>query len=93
MHLYGQPADLAPLLRLGERRGIAVIEDAAQAHGAEYRGRKAGSLGLLGCFEMRANRWTFRGFRCVSLPDQFAHHSNQQSKNAEKTPTPWDECS
>jgi dTDP-4-amino-4,6-dideoxygalactose transaminase len=50
VHLYGQPADLAPLLALGARHNIPVIEDAAQAHGAEYRGRKAGSLGLCGCF-------------------------------------------
>lgn len=50
VHLYGHPADLDPLLAVARRRGLAVIEDAAQAHGAEYRGRPVGGLGDLGCF-------------------------------------------
>ena len=50
VHLFGHPADLDPLLALARRRGVTVIEDAAQAHGAEYRGRRVGSLGNLGCF-------------------------------------------
>jgi dTDP-4-amino-4,6-dideoxygalactose transaminase len=50
VHLYGQPADLTPLLDIGRRYDIPVIEDAAQAHGARYQDQLAGSLGLLGCF-------------------------------------------
>ena len=50
VHLYGQPADLDPLLALARRHYLTVVEDASQAHGAEYRGRRVGGLGDLGCF-------------------------------------------
>ena len=50
VHLYGRTVDLDPILALTRRAGVAVIEDACQAHGARYRGRRVGSIGDCGCF-------------------------------------------
>jgi dTDP-4-amino-4,6-dideoxygalactose transaminase len=50
VHLYGQMADMDAIMEIAERHNLVVIEDACQAHGAEYKGRRAGSIGHAGCF-------------------------------------------
>jgi perosamine synthetase len=56
VHLFGQPVEMNALKEMAEDHGIAIVEDAAQAHGAEYRGRKVGGLGDVGCFSFYATK-------------------------------------
>jgi dTDP-4-amino-4,6-dideoxygalactose transaminase len=50
VHLFGHPAEMDSVLEIARKHGLVVIEDAAQSHGAEYKGRRAGSMGDIGCF-------------------------------------------
>jgi perosamine synthetase len=56
VHIYGHPVDMDPVLEVATRHGLTVIEDAAEAHGATYKGRRCGGLGHLSCFSFYANK-------------------------------------
>jgi len=56
VHIYGHPVDMDPIRALAEKHGLVIIEDAAEAHGAEYKGAKCGSLGDVACFSFYANK-------------------------------------
>ncbi|MFQ6014129.1 MAG: DegT/DnrJ/EryC1/StrS family aminotransferase [Anaerolineae bacterium] len=56
VHLYGHPVDMDPVRAIAARHGLYIIEDAAEAHGAQYKGRKAGSLSHLACFSFYGNK-------------------------------------
>jgi len=56
VHLYGHPADMDPLLEVAQAHNLLVMEDAAEAHGALYRGRRVGSLGHINCFSFYGNK-------------------------------------
>jgi perosamine synthetase len=76
VHIYGHPADMDPLLQLAERNGLAIIEDAAEAHGAEYLSqrsgdvwRRCGGFGRLSCFSFYANKLVTTGEGGMLLTD------------------------
>lgn len=56
VHIYGHPTDMQPLVELATKRDLAIVEDAAEAHGAEYKGKKVGSIGDVGSFSFYANK-------------------------------------
>jgi perosamine synthetase len=77
VHTYGHPVQMEPILDIAERRGLVVVEDCAEAHGAEYRGRRVGSLGDLGCFSFYANKiiTTGEGGMIVTNNDELAERA------------------
>jgi perosamine synthetase len=77
VHLYGQPVDMDPINDLAGRHNLVVIEDAAEAHGALYKGKKVGSLGDIGCFSFFANKvvTTGEGGMLVTNDDQLAERA------------------
>lgn len=72
VHLYGLPVDMAPVLALAERHGLAIIEDAAEMHGQTYDGRPCGSFGTLSTFSFYANKHITTGEGGMILTDDAA---------------------
>jgi perosamine synthetase len=76
VHLYGHPCDLDAIRAIAARHGVTVIEDAAEAHGAQYRGRPVGALGAIGCFSFYGNKiiTTGEGGMCLTNDPATAEH-------------------
>jgi perosamine synthetase len=74
VHIYGHPCDMDAIVDIAEDYDLYVIEDAAEAHGAEYKGRKTGSRGNVGCFSFYGNKiiTTGEGGMCVTSDEELA---------------------
>lgn len=74
VHLYGRPAEMGPIAAFAARRGIAIVEDCAEAHGARYAGRPVGSFGDVACFSFFANKivTTGEGGMCLTNSPELA---------------------
>lgn len=72
VHLYGQPADMKSIMKIAKKYKLFVIEDAAEAHGAEFAGKKVGSIGDIGCFSFFGNKviTTGEGGMCLTNSDE-----------------------
>ncbi|MBQ6219288.1 MAG: DegT/DnrJ/EryC1/StrS family aminotransferase [Methanosphaera sp.] len=85
VHLYGQPADMDPILEIAEKHDLKVIEDAAQAHGSTYKGKKIGSIGDLGCFSFypTKNMTTGEGGMVTTNDEELAEKSSMVRAHGE----------
>jgi len=86
VHLYGHPVDMDPVLAIADRHGLTVIEDAAEAHGAEYRGKRTGSLGHVACFSFYANKiiTTGEGGMIVTSDEAIAEKARKLRNQADE---------
>ena len=77
VHIYGHPVDMNSVLNLADKYNLRVVEDCAEAHGAEHLGRKVGGLGDIGCFSFYANKiiTTGEGGMIVTNNEEFAEHA------------------
>ncbi|MBI3306661.1 MAG: DegT/DnrJ/EryC1/StrS family aminotransferase [Candidatus Omnitrophica bacterium] len=77
VHLYGHPVDMDPVLKIAQEYNLKIIEDAAEAHGAEYHGKRAGGMGDIGCLSFFSNKiaTTGEGGMLVTNDDQIAERA------------------
>ena len=78
VHIYGHPCDMDPILRLAKKYHLKVIEDAAEAHGAEYKKKKCGSFGDISCFSFYANKIISTGEGGMVVTDSKAYAEKAQ---------------
>lgn len=88
VHLAGTPCDMGPILEIARARSLVVIEDAAQAHGARWRGRSVGTLGDLGCFSFQSAKTLSTGEGGALLTDdpELAHRARLAMNLGERAP-------
>jgi perosamine synthetase len=74
VHLYGHPCDMDPILKIAKEFDLYIVEDCAEAHGAEYKGKKVGSFGIINCFSFYGNKiiTTGEGGMCITSDSELA---------------------
>ena len=79
VHMYGHPVDMDPVIELANRYGLKIIEDAAEVHGGEYKGRKCGGMGDISCFSFFANKiiTTGEGGMLLTNDDAYADRARK----------------
>lgn len=77
VHIYGHPCDMDPIVDIASKHDLYIVEDAAEVHGAEYKGKKTGSIGDMGCFSFYANKiiTTGEGGIIVTNSEDIAHRA------------------
>jgi perosamine synthetase len=92
VHLYGHPVDMDPVLEIAARHGLHVVEDAAESHGAKYKGRKVGAIGTVGSFSFFGNKiiTTGEGGMLVTSDDELASKARHlRGQGVSPTRTYW----
>jgi perosamine synthetase len=75
VHLYGHPCDMSEIMQIAEDHGLHILEDCAEAHGAEYKGKKVGTFGIISCFSFYGNKiiTTGEGGMCLTNNEELAN--------------------